>query len=271
MLRRLVLLCAGLLCATVVVTGRADNLVVDACCAQLFSFEVEHPPQQVQGVTASSQEDFASAGRFSVAIAESIQVSWLENDPDDGVSEYRVYRTKDYSGDFDQIGTSEGSSFTDGNVEEGEVYVYYVTAVNKVGESEPSDEASAEVPVDCEALEGTDAYDEAVADGDCPELTPTPTPTVEATAEVLDAEATAEGTATPEPTSTPVPTTTPFPTNSPTSTPTLTPVATATPIPTNTPVPTPTTEPTQQPTEVPTQAPTQEPTVETTQEPDSGT
>ena len=255
----------ALLCVSVIVAiSNAATISINGGTLQAFVLDgPELPPPPPEGVTASAQPAVTTAGRFSLAGA--VQVTWLPNDPDEDVTEYRVYRAQDYSGEFNRIGTAEAPAFTDGDVEEGEAYVYYVTAVNEVGESPPSDEASAEVPVDCEALEGSDGYDAAVGDGDCPELTPTPTP--ETTAEVLAAEDAPDATSMPESTSTPqpTPTSTPFPTRTPTVVPTATPQATETPLPTNTPAPTDTPQPTATP--APTEAPTQEPTVEPTEDP----
>lgn len=89
-----------------------------------------------------------------------------------------------------------------------------------------------------------------------PELTPTPTPTVEPTA-----TPTAEPTATPtaEPTATPTAEPTATPTAEPTATPTVEPTATPTAEPTATPTAEPTATPTAAPTAVPTAVPTATP------------
>ena len=252
------LVLVGLAVITSFAFASAADLAVQGGALQTFVEEVDRPPEPPDGITAQAEAGVTASGRFSLAVAEAVDVSWLENDPAERVTEYRVYRAEDHGAEFELIGTTNGTSYSDNDVEDGETYVYYVTAVNAVGESQPSDEASAVLPVDCAALEGTDDYDAAVEDGDCPaleeEAAEEGTDAESLGAETLEADATAE----PSPTDTPEPspTSTPFPTRGPsTATPTTTP------LPTDTPQPTPTTEPTPEPTvtealtEVPTDTP----------------
>ena len=159
-------------------------------------------------------------------IVHCLNLDWQDN-PEDDLAGYKVYRSLESGGPYDFIAETEESSYPDCGLESG-TYFYVVTAFDQAGnESEYSNEASGTVPEPAPIVEPTATE------------TPEPTETVEPS---------------PEPTETVEPTPTEEPTLQPTEEPTATPIPTDTPTPTETPTPTPTSTP--QPTATPTEEPT---------------
>ena len=74
-----------------------------------------------------------------------VVLQWLTTQ-EEQVEKYRVYRSTSSEGPFTYIGSASNlktGSFTDYSVEPGKIYYYYVTAQNKLGESNPSSIVSA--------------------------------------------------------------------------------------------------------------------------------
>lgn len=71
-----------------------------------------------------------------------VQLQWpVSGVEDDGVESYRVYRSTSAGTTFSYIGTSTNmrqGQYVDYDVQNNGTYFYYVTAVNKIGESDPS-------------------------------------------------------------------------------------------------------------------------------------
>ena len=80
---------------------------------------------------------------------EKVVVSW--NAPNDdggaGIDGYTVYRSED-GVHYEKIGVTSSDTrvYYDSNVEGGKTYYYYVTAANRVGESDKSNEVSISIP-----------------------------------------------------------------------------------------------------------------------------
>lgn len=186
------------------------------------------PPKSPTGLTIYCPQPVLSAlaatgDSQEEPIAHCLYLNWEDNTEDD-LAGYRVYRSLESGEPYDFVAETEESSYADCGLESG-TYFYVVTAFDQAGnESAYSNEASGTIPE--------------------------PTPTVEPTETVVP---------TPEPTETVEPTPTEEPTATPTPTPTDTPMPTETPTPTFTPEPTAT--PTETPTATPTDTPTPEATV----------
>jgi len=185
----------------------------------------------------------ATGDREKEPITPCLNLDWEDNTEDD-LAGYKVYRSLESGGPYDFLAETEESSYPDCGLESG-TYFYVVTAFDQVGnESDYSNEAN----------------------GTVPEPTPTDTPTPTPTPEPIE---TVEPT--PEPTEPVEPTPTQEPTDTPTPEPTATPIPTDTPTPTETPSPTPTStpEPTATPTEEPTATPADTPTPAETPTPEA--
>ena len=80
-------------------------------------------------------------------MAHQIVLNWAENSPSDPASSYNVHRATASAGPFAVVGSATLLTYTDTAVVAGTTYWYEVTAVNSVGESGPSNEVSATVPL----------------------------------------------------------------------------------------------------------------------------
>ncbi|UCD35903.1 MAG: hypothetical protein JSU90_03470 [Nitrospiraceae bacterium] len=90
------------------------------------------PATDVQGTGGPD----APAGLVGLYTGRSVILAWQEV-RGQGVKSYRIYRSS--GGAFERTGESPTPAFTDGNVVQGVLYRYYVTAVGKA-EGPPAEE-----------------------------------------------------------------------------------------------------------------------------------
>jgi parallel beta-helix repeat protein len=74
-----------------------------------------------------------------------VELTWTAPTSDGGspITEYRIYRTTSSGAGYTQIGSSPTTSFTDTAVSRGVTYYYIVRAINIIGQSPDSNEATA--------------------------------------------------------------------------------------------------------------------------------
>ena len=102
-----------------------------------FTVSLPTPPSSPQNLTG-------------VRDGESVVLSWdpPENDGGSSITGYRIYKgTSSGEETFLIEVSSTTTSYTDTDVSGGNTYWYYVTAVNSVGESNPSNEVSVYIPL----------------------------------------------------------------------------------------------------------------------------
>jgi len=75
-----------------------------------------------------------------------VHLQWVESDEKDETDQYKVYRATSELGPFQCLGSTnilKRHRYVDYNVENGKTYYYYVTALNEIGESVPSETVQA--------------------------------------------------------------------------------------------------------------------------------
>ena len=80
-------------------------------------------------------------------MAHQIVLSWVAPAAGDAPTSYNVHRAAASAGPFAVVGSATVLTFTDTAVVAGTTYWYEVTSVNASGESGPSNEVSATVPL----------------------------------------------------------------------------------------------------------------------------
>src|SRR5205823_6474934 len=107
----------------------------------------EGPPSNEASATPVSGQTVPSPPRSLSAAAGDARVTlgWLAPSSDGGspITNYKIYRGTSSSGKSLLTTVGNVSAYTDTGVTNGVTYYYVVTAVNGIGESDPSGEASA--------------------------------------------------------------------------------------------------------------------------------
>ena len=80
-------------------------------------------------------------------MAHSASLSWATGAGADPATSYIISRATVQAGPFTTIGTSTVLNYVDNTVVGGNTYYYEVEAVNSAGESGPSNEVTAVIPV----------------------------------------------------------------------------------------------------------------------------
>jgi fibronectin type 3 domain-containing protein len=80
-------------------------------------------------------------------MAHSASLSWTAPTTGDPATSYVISRATVQAGPFTTVGTSTTTTYVDSTVTAGTTYYYEVEAVNSAGESGPSNEVTAVIPV----------------------------------------------------------------------------------------------------------------------------
>lgn len=80
-------------------------------------------------------------------MSHQVSLTWSEPSTSDPASSFNIHRAAAQAGPFAVIGSATALTYTDTAVVAGTTYWYEVTAVNSAGESGPSNEVSATVPL----------------------------------------------------------------------------------------------------------------------------
>jgi|GEM_PF-4971473 len=124
----------------------ASNLIPSAAAPPKDAENQDNAEKTEQDSATDKKEPAAppmAVSRLEVVEASNlVQLQWpVTAVEQEAVTSYHVFRSKTADGDFDLVGTVSPvrqGRFTDYDVQTGENYFYYVTAVNKAGESPPS-------------------------------------------------------------------------------------------------------------------------------------
>ena len=111
-----------------------QNNIIDITIETVAPSEPETAPNVPTNLVAEAQS------------STSISLTW---DAADGATSYNVYRDEEFITSVNEI------SYTDEGLTPSTNYCYTVTAVNAIGESEPSEQKCAETPAEDAAFEGT--------------------------------------------------------------------------------------------------------------------
>lgn len=92
---------------------------------------------------------FLWPGEAQVGTAHSVTLTWVAPTTGDAPTSYNVKRALVSGGPYATIGSTAAPTvtFTDTAVSAGTTYFYVVTAANSAGESGPSNEVSAAIPL----------------------------------------------------------------------------------------------------------------------------
>jgi fibronectin type 3 domain-containing protein len=85
-------------------------------------------------------------------MAHNVTLSWVAPVGGDAPTSYNVHRATASAGPFAVIGSPSVLTFIDSTVSAGITYWYEVTSVNSAGESGPSNEVNAVIPVSLPAV-----------------------------------------------------------------------------------------------------------------------
>lgn len=145
--------------ATKNVTSYTDN---DVQASTSYTYEVSgvnardsEGPKKAVSVTTPSDSTGSKPAKVESLSANFdgsmnvVKLNWDPNPDDDEVDEYRIYESRDgskYSLKSTVDGGTTSAGYNERMGETQQVIYYYVTAVNNVGEGEPSNEASVIIP-----------------------------------------------------------------------------------------------------------------------------